>query len=351
MKTTASLVSVLLIAGLLATAPAQDGGRSRVVPPPAGQGPGSGVQQDGDVVTILADSKGVIFSVVDERNRIVSDLKASDIEILDGGARQEIDIFRTSNDLPMMLAVLIDTSASQESLLPAEKRAVDVFLDSSFRTGKDFGAVLTFQGETTLVNGLTTNLRQLKSALGRIEREQQFRDESNATPQLGTALYDAVEITSKEVLDGKTARRVTTVRDPSAPENSRRAIRRALCILTDGKDTASQRNLSQVIARAQRLGIVIYALGMGDRFRYGEVDKDGLEKLCASSGGKAFFPTSELDLERSFKQIVDDLSGQYIAVYRPTGGTAQTDGRRVIQIRPKNPRLRVFHQTEYEPEQ
>jgi Ca-activated chloride channel homolog len=210
MKTTASIVSVLLATGLLANVFAQDGGRSRVVPPPAGQGPGSGVQQDGDVVTILADSKGVIFSVVDERNRIVSDLKASDIEILDGGARQEIDIFRTSNDLPMMLAVLIDTSASQESLLPAEKRAVDVFLDSSFRTGKDFGAVLTFQGETTLVNGLTTNLRQLKSALGRIEREQQFRDESNATPQLGTALYDAVEITAKEVLDGKTARRVTT---------------------------------------------------------------------------------------------------------------------------------------------
>jgi Ca-activated chloride channel homolog len=90
---------------------------------------------------------------------------------------------------------------------------------------------------------------------------------------------------------------------------------------------------------------------MGDRFRYGDVDKDGLEKLCASSGGKAFFPASELDLERSFRQIVDDLSGQYIAVYRPTGGAAQSDGRRVIKIRPKNPRLRVFHQTEYEPEQ
>ncbi len=351
MKSISSVIAAALSFGLLAgAATAQNDSRSRVVPPP--QQPGdSSAQQDGDVVTIFANSKGVIFSVVDEQNRIVSNLKASDVEILDGGARQEIDIFRTSNDLPMMLAVLIDTSASQESLLPAEKRAVDVFLDSSFRTGKDYGAILTFQGETALVNGLTTNLRQLKSALGRIEREQQFRDETNGTPQLGTALFDAVEVTAQEVLNGKTARRVTSVRDPSAPENSRRAIRRALCVLTDGKDTASQKNLSQVIARAQRLGIIIYALGMGDRFRFGDVDKENLEKLCASSGGKAFFPASELDLERSFKQIVDDLSGQYIAVYRPTGGNAQTDGRRAIQIKPKNPRLRVFHQTEYEPEQ
>lgn len=311
---------------------AQDGGRPRTTPPP--------LPDAGDDIAIVADSRGVVFSVVDERGRIVSNLREQDFEIYEDGRRQTIDLFRTSNDLPLMLAVLIDTSDSQASLLPVEKRAVDVFFDAFFRPGKDYGALLTFGGEVRLANGLTSHLKSLKTALGRIEREQRFRDEDNATPPLGTALYDALDITARETLDGRTARRVLN------GGGTRRAIRRAICVLTDGRDTASQLPPERVATNLRRRGIVVYALGMGDRFRFGDVDRDALEQLCALTGGKAFFPTDEADLERSFKRIVDDLSGQYIALYRPTGPPGAA-GQRTVEVRPRDRRLRVFSQTEY----
>ncbi len=315
---------------------AQDGGRPRTVTPPVTPP----LPDPGDEIAIVADSRGVVFSVVDERGRIVSNLQASDFELYEDGQRQTIDLFRTSNELPLMLAVLLDTSDSQASLLPAEKRAVDVFFDAFFRPGKDYGALVTFGGEVHLVNGLTSHLKSLKTALGRIEREQLFRDEDNGTPPLGTAIYDALDITGREILEGRTARRVI------GSGGTRRAIRRAICVLTDGRDTASQLSPGRVAASLRRRGIVVYALGLGDRFRFGDVDRDALEQLCTATGGKAFFPTDEADLERSFKRIVDDLSGQYIAVYRPTGPPSAA-AQRTVEIRPRDRRLRVFSQTEY----
>ncbi|MFQ3582196.1 MAG: VWA domain-containing protein [Chloracidobacterium sp.] len=329
-----SLVFALALPLLLAlpwTNLAQDGGRPRTAAPP--------LSDPGDEIAIVADSRGVVFSVVDERGRLVSGLRAEDFELYEDGRPQTIDLFRASNDLPLMLAVLIDVSDSQASLLPAEKRAVDVFFDAFFRPGKDYGALVTFGGEVNLANGLTSHLKSLKTALGRIEREQIFRDEDNATPRLGTALHDALDITAREVLEGRTARRVI------GSGGTRRAIRRAICVLTDGRDTASQLPPERVAANLRRRGIIVYALGMGDRFRFGDVDRDALDQLCAATGGKAFFPGDETELERSFKRIVDDLSGQYIAVYRPTGPAAAA--RRTVEVRPRDRRLKVFSQTEY----
>ncbi len=331
------LVWLGLLALLTAALPippgfAQDGARPRATPP--------ALPDAGDDIAIVADSRGVVFSVVDERGRIVSNLREQDFEIYEDGRRQTIDLFRASRDLPLMLAILIDMSDSQASLLPTEKRAVDVFLDAFFRSGTDYGALLTFSGEVRLANGLTSHLKSLKAALGRIEREQRFRDEDNATPPLGTALYDALDIAARETLDGRTARRVIS------GGGTRRAIRRAICVLTDGRDTASQLAPERVATNLRRRGIVVYALGMGDRFRFGNVDRAALEQLCVKTGGKPFFPADEAELEQSFRRIVDDLSGQYIALYRPTGPPGAT-GSRAVEVRPRDRRLRVFSQTEY----
>ncbi|OYT69863.1 MAG: hypothetical protein CFK52_12705 [Chloracidobacterium sp. CP2_5A] len=326
------LLTLLTAAAPVLPGLAQEGGRPRSALPT--------LPDAGDDIAIVANSRGVVFSVVDERGRIVSNLREQDFEIYEDGRRQTVDLFRASNDLPLMLAALIDISDSQASLLPIEKRAVDVFFDAFFRPGKDYGALLTFGGEVGLVNGLTSHLKSLKTALGRIEREQRFRDEDNATPPLGTALYDALDITARETLDGRTARRVIN------SGGTRRAIRRAICVLTDGRDTASQLAAERVAASLRRRGIIVYALGMGDRFRFGDVDREALEQLCAATGGKAFFPADEADLEQSFKRIVDDLSGQYIALYRPTEPSGAA-GRRPVEVRPRDRRLRVFSQTEY----
>lgn len=308
----------------------------------------------GGIITVEAESRQLTFSVLDQNNRLVKGISAQDFELYDGGERQEIDVFTTGKGLPVMLAVVMDMSASQESLLPVEKRAVDVFFDSFFREGQDYGALLTFQGTTTLVTGLTSNLKHLKSALGRIEREQQFRDdEPGGMPELGSSLFDAIEITSHEVLNGSAAQYILSqTRSTASNQQTQRAIRKAICVLTDGQDTSSSVRLKDVIQQAQDSGIAVFALGMGDRFRFGEVDQRMLSRLCERTGGMAFFPINEPELKGAFSKIVDELSSQYVVVYRPAGGTSDDTGFRGLKMTfPRRPDLKAIHSEGYAPGQ
>lgn len=304
----------------------------------------------GGIITVEAESRQLTFSVLDPNNRLVKDISASDFEVYDGGERQEVDVFTTGKGLPVMLAVVVDMSASQESLLPVEKRAVDVFFDSFFREGQDYGALLTFQGTTTLVTGLTSNLKHLKSALGRVEREQQFRDdEAGGMPELGSSLFDAIEITSVEILNGSASQSILSQTGTTATnQRTQRAIRKAICVLTDGQDTSSLTKLKDVIELAQDSGIAVFALGIGDRFRFGDVDQRLLSRLCDRTGGLAFFPMSEPELKTAFSKIVDELSSQYVAVYRPAGGSSDDTGFRNLKIVfPRRPELKAIHSDGY----
>lgn len=289
----------------------------------------------------------VVFSVVDDKNRLVTDLKPSEIELYDNGQPQQIELFQHSNNLPMMLSVLIDVSGSQAFLLPEEKTAVETFFDSFMKEGKDYGALLTFHGETYLNAGLTSNLSRLKRSLQKIKKEEIFRDDEAGVPNLGTALYDAIDITAREVMDGNTARRITA--SDSGGGGRRTAIRRAICLLTDGADTASDLTLDQAIRSAQRGGVAIYALGMGDRFRFGNVDQQVLDSLCKETGGRAFYPKSESALRQAFQQIADELSSQYILAYYPNGASDDPKNFRPLEIKiPRESQWRVIHRRGYQ---
>jgi Ca-activated chloride channel homolog len=305
---------------------------------------------EGETLKIGVELVQVVFSVADEQNRLVTSIQQSDVEVYEGGQPQQIDLFRRSNSLPMVLSILIDMSGSQEFLLPNEKTSVDTFLDSFFRSGRDYGSILTFQGETSLAIGLTSNLKRLKTALGRIKREQAFRDEEGGPANLGTALYDAIDITSREILDGRTARRITG-QDSGSGQNSLAAIRRAMIVLTDGVDTASQLQMKQALRRAQRLGIAIYAIGVSDRFRFTEVNRDILDQLCSETGGRAYYPKSESDLRRAFDQIATELSSQYILAYYPRRGASDANFREIEIRLPRRPGLQVIHRRGYVPDE
>jgi Ca-activated chloride channel family protein len=372
MKNIGKLIAVLLLWQLLAfnIVGQTPENSSQEESPPArrrvvGQGVGNTNNQsqpqdynEGETLKIGVQLVQVIFSAVDQQNRLITDLKQSEVEVYDNGQPQQLELFQRSNNLPMVLSVLIDVSGSQEFLLPDEKTAVATFFDSFFREGKDYGSLLTFQGETSLAIGLTSNLQRLKTALQRIKRDQTFRDEDGGVPNLGTALYDAIDTTAREVLNGKTAQRITTS-DASSAQSSRAAIRRAIFVLTDGVDTASQMKLAQSIRAAQRYGITVYALGMGDRFHFANVDHDVLDQLCQQTGGRAYYPRSEGELRQAFEQISAELSSQYILAYYPSGGNAGNAGNdsannnfREIDIKiAGRPGCRVLHRRGYLPDE
>jgi Ca-activated chloride channel family protein len=313
-------------------------------------------EQSEGTIKISTEMVQVAFAVVDPQNHLVRDLRSAEVQLYDDGRLQKLELFRLSNSIPMVLAILIDKSASQEAVLNYEKNAIDVFLDAYFRPGIDYCSLLTFQWKLTLSTGLTNNLRQLKSGLRSIEREQVFRDEEGGVPLLGTGLYDALINTARETLAGQTARLITGETGPGSTQVTeeniqRKAIRRAVVILTDGVDTASQSSIEDVIRLYQRHGIAIYALGIGDLSRQRQVNQRVLERLTRETGGMAFYPAQEEEIESHFKKVVETLSSLYLVAYYPTGVEEGKQFRRIEIKLPTRPANQVIHRIGYQVEE
>ncbi|HEY9500836.1 MAG TPA: hypothetical protein VIR01_04275, partial [Pyrinomonadaceae bacterium] len=105
------------------------------------------VPQDSDeVIKVETNLTNIFFTAADKSKRFISDLKAEDIRVLEDGQPQEIFTFQQNIDLPLSLAILIDTSASEERTLPDLKVAARAFLENMIRANKDEAAILSFTG-------------------------------------------------------------------------------------------------------------------------------------------------------------------------------------------------------------
>jgi len=292
-------------------------------------------QDSDEVVKFDTNLTNIFFTAADKNRRFISDLKAEDIRVLEDGQQQEIFTFQTNIDLPLSIAILIDTSASEERTLPDEKEAARAFLENMMRPTRDEAAIVSFTGETTLEQGFTGNVERLRRAIDRVE----FVPPSgyigggvvvNGTPPISgtnqtlagsTAIWDAVWATSEELIS-------------ASAENTRRAI----ILLTDGDDTSSRMKIHDAIERAQKADALIYAIGIGDRYTF-NVDEGSLRKIAEQTGGRAYFPRHERDLRDAFAQIQRDLREQYLVAYSPSNKARDGSYRR-IEIQLVNPALK-----------
>jgi VWFA-related protein len=112
----------------------------------------------------------------------------------------------------------------------------------------------------------------------------------------------------------------------------REAGRRVIILVTDGEDTASSVKLRDAIERTWRSEIIVYSIGIGGPMG---VDSGTLKKIASETGGRAFFPRNETDLDTAYAQIDEDLRSQYIMAYTPSNG-ARDGSFRTIQVRVKN---------------
>lgn len=310
--------------------------------PPAQQQPKAKDKKDDEIpagdeaVRLGTDLVNLTFSAVDRNNRIISDLRQEEVTVLEDGQPQSLFTFKRETTLPINIAILMDLSGSQEYTFPQEKTAAGEFLRSILRPGKDSAAILTFQDDVDLVQGLSSRVETLNRAFEEIQYARRFG--ATSTRRQATALYDAVYITADEVL----------ARDPARTSTSDDQItRRAVILLTDGVDNASSRKLEEAIDRAWRAGVVIYSIGIGDRFRFEGVREDILRRLSEETGGRAYFPRGPDELLDNFRQIESELRSQYLLAYVPTNGAK--DGRfRRIEVRLANrPDVRVIHRRGY----
>jgi len=288
-----------------------------------------------EVVRVDTSLTNVLLSAIDKNKRFVSTLKKEDIRVLEDGAPQEIFTFNRQVDLPLTLAIVIDTSISQERTLPDEKAAARAFVDAVLRPGKDEVAVVSFTGDTQLEQGLTGSVQRVRRAIDQVE----FVPPSGyigsgqivgGTPPISgdnqsragsTAIWDAIYVTSNEVLS-----------------ESSDKTRRAIILVSDGFDTSSQLKLNEAVERSIKNDVMIYSVGIGDSY-YGGVEEGQLRKLSERTGGRAYFPKSEADLRNAFAQIQKDLREQYLVAYSPTN-KARDGSFRQVKVEIVNPELK-----------
>ncbi len=289
------------------------------------------ISEEEGVIKVETEAVNVLLTAQDKNRRLLLTLKPTDIQIFENGQLQEVSSFSRQVDLPLSLAILIDTSGSQERTLPEEKMAAMSFLESVVRPDKDEVAVISFTGDSTLEIGMTSNLNRLRRAIEGVRLSPSMGYIGGGvvmgTPGINpnsmsgwTAVWDAIWVTSEEVLG-------------PAPEKTRRAI----ILLSDGVSNKGTKKLNDAVEAAQRAEAVIYSIGIGDNY-YDGVDHGVLNKVSERTGGRAFFPRDEVELRRAFQQIQEEMRSQYLISYEPTN-PALDGSYRTIEIKLSNPEL------------
>lgn len=283
---------------------------------------------DDDVVRVDTELANILLTAIDRERRFVTTLKREDVRVIEDNVPQELSIFERETDLPLTLAILIDTSRSQERTLPDEKTAARTFIDSVLRPDRDRAAVISFTGEAVLQQDMTNDLGKLRGAVESVKIEFPKGSpecEGNVTPERErrcyTGIWDAAWVTVNDVLS-------------QTPEQARRAI----ILLTDGDDTSSMTKRQEAIDYAVKHNVVIYSIGIGDEEEY-KISDDALRKISERTGGRAFFPENKQELDAAFARIQQELRSQYLLAYRPAN-TKRDGGFRQVRVEIINPELR-----------
>jgi len=269
-----------------------------VAPPGAAQAPSATIRTEVSLVN-------VIFSVLDRANRPVAGLSMGDFLVFEDRKPQKIEYFSRLNEnqeLPLTIALLVDTSGSVRSKLEYEKLTAAEFLRTVVRRNKDQALLIQFDSEVRLVQDYTDDPETLIRALETL-------DAGNST-----SLYDAVYLAAEERLKEEAGRKI-------------------IVAITDGDDTSSKLKKEQAIEAAQRNDVLIY--GIGVRSPEFGANFGVLKEFAEETGGGFFSPRAKIsEIQMAFRAIGEDLKGQYSLAYTPDN--KYKDGKfRSIEVRCK----------------
>lgn len=231
----------------------------------------------------------MLFTVTDKKGRFITDLVKDDFEVVENKKHQNIAEFTAETELPLRLAILIDTSNSIRDRFKFEQEAAVQFVNSVVRPRYDRCMIVSFDTQAELVVDLGDSLEKLAKGIRGLR------------PGGGTALYDAVYYSAKEKLQ---------------LDQPKHKFRRAIIIVSDGDDNQSRVTRDQALEMAQKADVVVYAISTN----ISRVESDGdkvLKYMAAETGGQAFFPFKVEDLDQSFENIANELRHQYNLSYRP----------------------------------
>ena len=250
-------------------------------------------------------------TVVDGKGRPVEGLTQNDFTVLEDGAPQQVRRFELVRDVPIYAGILLDTSASMgegegEKIEEAVRGALRFF--QQVVTPRDRAAVITFSDQPNLAVRFTNQEDVLAGGL------------AGLTASGNTALYDSL-IYALYYFGGVKGKR-------------------AIVILSDGKDEGSRHTYNDVLEYARRSGVALYTVGID--LSTGEADvRLKLSRLADETGGRFFFIKRASELEGIYESIQQELRSQYLLAYQSSkeGDEDDREKFRTVEVKMAKPGL------------
>jgi Ca-activated chloride channel family protein len=273
--------------------PAEERATSPPSQPPAGQAPAaapageSPSATDNGVFVFRKEVEEVTLqaTVVDDKNRLITNLDRSAFSVFENNQPQQISSFRRE-DYPVAMGIVIDNSGSmREKRDQVNKAALNLVRSSN---PQDQVFVVNFNDEYYLDQEFTSDIKKLQAALEKVEARG------------GTALYDAI---------------VASWTDELAHSPLQRKV---IFVVTDGEDDASQLSLEQAMrVLQQENGPIVYAIGLLGEEKSRKA-KRALQLIADRTGGIAFFPPTLGAVDEISRTVARDIRNQYTITYAPT---------------------------------
>jgi VWFA-related protein len=301
----------------------------------------------------------VPVSVTDQQGQAVQGLKVADFRLEEEGKPQEITGIGDPEQVPLAIALLFDVSSStsQKGFFVSQQNAAATFLRLVMKSN-DRAAIFTITDKPTRIQDLAS--AEISAA--------KMLTIPAATKPVPTAFYDTVSFAAKYLMEKAPSsyRRVIVVLSDGDDNFSERiqnmAIADARAIL-DGRQLSAtrlaqqQRNHQLAVADVQKdvqqADVIFYSVNPGGpSIKLNQIAmraERGMEAIAETTGGTAFVPDSDKDLERVFRQVAAELRGQYLLQYYGDSGAPAGMFRKIQVAVPARNDVRVRSRQGYYP--
>src|SRR5438105_290617 len=187
-------------------------------PPPASDAPPPPVQDDAQLTLHTNVNLVNLYFSARDKQGFITNLAKSDCTLIEDNNPQTIKNFTQEKNLPLTIGILLDTSGSQQNVLPLEQQSAATFLREVLKP-KDEAFLISFDINVDLLADYTNRASEIQRALNKASINTGATYGSvtgNGTPR-STLLYDAVFLAAHDKL-------------------SQEADRKIIVILTDGED-------------------------------------------------------------------------------------------------------------------
>ena len=301
-----------------AKAQAQDGAtpsaQDNSSPSTQGSQPTQEPHQEEQTLSVQSQMIQVYATVRDKHNDVMSNLTKDNFKVYEDGVQQQIIYFGHETDLPITLALLMDTSGSMYNIMNAEKDAASEFVRQVMHK-KDEAIVISFDTDADLLADFTEDTNVLTKAIHRAEVRVNSMG-IGGTPGTvssdsgGTNLFDAIYLACHDEL-------------------ATEAGRKTIIVLSDAEDNGSKMSIEEAAEAAQRANAAIHVLLISDPTATEGYGTGIALQLARDTGGRVIGVHNDKTLQKAFDQIAEELRSQYIIGYAPSNAARDGTYRKI----------------------